>query len=150
SNLPGHMIGEYNLHSGKSIPNVKRLVSPSMEVGEVYAVEPFITLRRADGRVKDTNHGNIFRIARFKKPKDRKLGRLYERILRRCRGLPFSPRWFVSGGLGLPEVLAGLEQLQRSGIVRSYPMLIEKTGMAVAQYEHTVLVEEGGALVLTG
>ncbi|MFQ5951694.1 MAG: type II methionyl aminopeptidase [Candidatus Geothermarchaeales archaeon] len=150
SNLSGHMIGEYNLHAGKSIPNVRRLVSPTIEVGEVYAVEPFITLLRAQGRVRDRTGANIFRIGRFKKPKDKRLGQLYDRILQRCRGLPFSPRWFVEGELGLPEVLGDLGQLQSLGIVRSYPILVERTGMPVAQYEHTVLVEEGGARVLTG
>lgn len=150
SNLSGHMIGEYSLHAGKSIPNVKRLVSPMIEVGEVYAVEPFITLPRAQGRVIDRRDGTIFRIGRFKKPKDKKLGRLYDRILRRCRGLPFSPRWFVDSEMALPEVLGDLEQLRSVGIVRSYPMLVEKTGMPVAQYEHTVVVEEEGARVLTG
>jgi methionyl aminopeptidase len=149
SNLSGHMIGEYDLHAGKSIPNVKRRMTPSLEVGEIYAVEPFITLKEGDGRVKDTLNGNIFRVSRFKRPKEKGLRDLYDTIVQRCRGLPFSPRWFVDGEQGLSEVLDGIKELRRIGIVDSYPVLVERRGAPVAQYEHTVIVEEAGARVLT-
>ena len=39
-NLTGHKIIRYNLHAGKSVPNVSGIDSGRFEVGEVYAVEP--------------------------------------------------------------------------------------------------------------
>lgn len=51
-NLTGHKIERYTIHAGKSVPNVSSIESGRFEVGEVYAVEPFVTLRNAEGAVR--------------------------------------------------------------------------------------------------
>ena len=53
-NLTGHSVGRYLIHAGTSIPNVAQPLSLSkVKTGEVYAIEPFVTLPDAEGRVDD-------------------------------------------------------------------------------------------------
>ena len=40
-NLNGHMIGQYQIHAGKSVPIVKGGEATKMEEGELYAIETF-------------------------------------------------------------------------------------------------------------
>ena len=40
-NLQGHLIGQYHIHAGKSVPIVKGGEGIRMEEGEIYAIETF-------------------------------------------------------------------------------------------------------------
>ena len=40
-NLCGHLIGQYHIHAGKSVPIVKGGPAVKMEEGEMYAIETF-------------------------------------------------------------------------------------------------------------
>lgn len=40
-NLNGHLIGQYRIHAGKSVPIVKGGEATRMEEGELYAIETF-------------------------------------------------------------------------------------------------------------
>src|SRR5947209_18952332 len=52
SNLTGHSIERYSIHAGKSVPNVPVLAAGKANEGEVFAIEPFVTLAEAAGSVK--------------------------------------------------------------------------------------------------
>ena len=147
-NLSGHLIGDYNLHAGKSIPNVKEIFSPKIKLYEIYAVEPFLTFSEAKGKVVEGKENFIFRATKWKKPKDKKEAKLYGHILKRFNKLPFSPRW-LKDIMPLSEVLEKLFLLKRRGLIQSYPVLIEESGRPVSQFEHTVLIKEDGAQILT-
>ncbi len=147
-NLSGHLISEYNLHAGKSIPNVKQVVSPKIALDEVYAVEPFLTYPDAKGEVGETEKHVIYRVERLKKPKEKYLAKLHERILKRFKRLPFSPRW-LTDSMPLPRVLEALESMRAQGFVAVFPILLEKSRKPVAQFEHTVLITDSGAQILT-
>ena len=43
SNLTGHSVGRYLIHAGTSIPSVSGFNPHKLEIGGVYAVEPFVT-----------------------------------------------------------------------------------------------------------
>lgn len=147
-NLSGHLISDYNLHAGKSIPNVHRRFTPKMEVGEVYAVEPFLTHQGAIGEVTEMDKRMIFQVVKIKKPKDKSLNKLYTRILEKTKRLPFSPRWFRD--ISPPsKLIESLEALRREGILYAYPVLVERSGGYVAQWEHTVILSGGGTLITT-
>ena len=58
SNLTGHSVGRYLIHAGTSIPNVAQVSLTKVKAGEVYAIEPFVTLPEAVGRVDDCPANN--------------------------------------------------------------------------------------------
>ncbi|MCS7117661.1 MAG: type II methionyl aminopeptidase [Thaumarchaeota archaeon] len=146
SNLSGHQIERYNLHAGLSIPNVKA-GEGRLERGKVYAIEPFVTKSSAAGRVTDSNSVEIFRVphtsleraSRLPKEQREHLTKLHEAT----GGLPYSTRWFRWLDPSLHDAL------YRRGYVHGYAVLVEKSGAPVAQAEHTVLIWEDGAEVLT-
>ena len=59
SNLTGHQIGRYLIHTGKSLPNVSHIIGSKIREGEVVALEPFVTVANAAGKVKDGDETTI-------------------------------------------------------------------------------------------
>ena len=67
SNLTGHSVGRYLIHAGLSIPNVAQPVSfAKVKTGEIYAIEPFVTLPDAVGRVDDSPTNNHLSLTKDK------------------------------------------------------------------------------------
>jgi methionyl aminopeptidase len=66
ANLTGHSVGRYLIHAGTSIPNVAQFSLAKVKTGEVYAIEPFVTLPEAVGRVEDGAEITIFRLVKAK------------------------------------------------------------------------------------
>lgn len=147
-NLTGHKIDRYTIHAGKSVPNVSGVESGRFEVGEVYALEPFVTLKDAEGVVRDAGAEYIFRFVRIKGAKSRDATKLAEHIQRTYRTLPFASRWiFKSWRDG--DVRTAFEELTRNRCIVGYPVLVEASGNVVSQAEHTVVVTENGCRILT-
>jgi methionyl aminopeptidase len=70
-NLTGHQLGRYVLHTGKSIPSVPRFGLAKINVDEVFAVEPFLTLSSGGGEVFSSDDYCIFRLQKDKAAKSR-------------------------------------------------------------------------------
>jgi methionyl aminopeptidase len=147
-NLTGHKIDRYNLHAGKSVPNVAGVESGRFEVGEVYAIEPFVTLKEAEGAVKDSPRSYIYRFVKAKGARSKEANLLAEHIRDTYKTLPFAPRWLYIGRRE-EEVGAAFEELARNRCVAGYPVLVEASGNVVAQAEHTITVTGSGCRVLT-
>ncbi|MDW8043789.1 MAG: type II methionyl aminopeptidase [Nitrososphaerota archaeon] len=146
SNLSGHQIERYDLHAGLSIPNV-RAGEGRLERGKVYAIEPFVTRSDASGRVVDSDSVEIFRVPRTSVERAGRLAKEQRELLLRIHeatgGLPYAVRWFKDIDLELHG------SLYRRGYVHGYAVLVERSGAPVAQAEHTVVVWEDGAEVIT-
>lgn len=147
-NLTGHKIDRYAIHAGKSVPNVSGVESGRFEVGEVYALEPFVTLKDAEGAVHDADMEYVFRFVRMKGAKSREANKLAEYIHQTYRTLPFASRWIYRSWHG-GDVRAAFEELTRNRCIVGYPVLVEASGNVVSQAEHTVVVTENGCKVLT-
>jgi methionyl aminopeptidase len=147
-NLTGHKIDRYNLHAGKSVPNVSGIESGRFEVGEVYAIEPFVTFRNAEGAVRDGGTAYIYRFLKTKGAKSRAAIHLAEYIRDTYHGLPFASRWIHNSWR--EGDFAAFEELVSSRCIAGYPVLVEESGQPIAQAEHTILVTESGCKVLTG
>jgi len=149
SNLSGHKVEQYNLHAGKSVPNVKELISPKVLAGEVYAVEPFLTFKDNKGVVEGGDVVTIYSLKRIKRIKgDKKLDRFKNTIFNSSKQLPFSPRWFYKL-INKETVMKYISKLYSIGYLRSYPILIEKSNGVVSQFEHTVIVLEDDIIITT-
>ena len=146
-NLTGHKIERYNLHAGKSVPNVSGIESGRFEVGEIYAVEPFVTLRSAEGAVEDGDSAYIYRLVRTKGAKSKAAVQLADYVKETFKTLPFASRWIHNSWRG---EFAAFEELVSQRCVVGYPVLVEASGQPIAQAEHTIVVTEGGCRILTG
>ncbi len=142
-NLTGHQIEQYTIHSGLSIPNV----SGSEPLGKfqpwsVYAIEPFATLPKAIGEVREGMAGNILHLVKLKRPKAEPQRGAYEDIYRKFKTLPFARRWVACSGEAVEALLA-------ERLLYEYPVLVEASGMPIAQSEHTVVTTDKESIVTT-
>jgi methionyl aminopeptidase len=148
SNLTGHEIGRYLIHTGKSIPNVPHLIGSKIKEGDVIALEPFVTVTEAAGRVKNGDPKTIFRFLKRRSLSSGSAKRLLNHIEATFRTLPFSERWLL-GVVSEESHFAAFQELLSTKCLTSYPVFIEASGAKVAQAEHTVVVLENGCRVLT-
>jgi len=148
SNLSGHQVGRYIVHTGTSIPNVSQFSLTKIKLGGVYAIEPFVTLPDAVGKVEEGGEATIFRFV-----KSRSLGNPHAKQLLRFieenfRTLPFAERW-LQGVVPSEHHREAFNELLTSKALMYYPVFIEASRKTVAQAEHTVMIVEDGCVVLT-
>ncbi len=149
-NLTGHKVDTYILHAGVEVPNVPtgRSMSYRIKEGDVFAIEPFVTLPEAKGYVVPMGEPLIFSLRKKGRTRDEMERRILKIVEKNYKRLPFCERWLFRE-IG-HRVNHALSRLADKGILLSYPPLVEVSGMMVAQYEDTVLVTADGPLRLTG
>ena len=148
SNLTGHSVGRYLIHAGTSIPNVFQITLTKLKAGEVYAIEPFVTLPEAYGVVEDYPQKTIFRLVKTKTAKSAPAKKLMTFIEENFHTLPFAERW-LQGVLPDGQYRETFKELLKTKAISGYPVFVEVTRKPVAQAEHTVLIKEDGCTVLT-
>ena len=147
NNLSGHLMTQYQLHAGVSVPSIRvedKNSSYRFKEGDVFALEPFTTPTTAAGYVIDRNDAYIFSLAKRKTknlPSDAM--RFINKIWGERRSLPFSFRWYES----IPEPL--IRRLTAQNIFHKYQVLVEASKHIVAQAEKTVLVQNDGCEIIT-
>uniref|UniRef100_A0A3B3DFN0 Methionine aminopeptidase 2 n=2 Tax=Oryzias melastigma TaxID=30732 RepID=A0A3B3DFN0_ORYME len=138
-NLNGHSIGQYRIHSGKTVPIVKGGEATKMEEGEAYAIETFGSTGRGavhddmecSHYMKNFSVGHVpIRLPRAK--------HLLNVINENFGTLAFCRRWMDR--LGESKYLMALKNLCDLGIIDPYPPLCDIKGSYTAQYEHTILL----------
>ena len=148
SNLTGHQVGRYLVHAGTSLPNVTHLFSSKIKLGAVYAIEPFVTLPNAVGKVVDEEENTIFRLVKSRSQKNSHARLLLKHIEENFRTLPFAERW-LQGIVPKEYHVEAFKELNSSKALMSYPIFVEASRKPVAQAEHTVLIVKEGCVVLT-
>lgn len=142
TNLTGHGLARYLPHTPPSIPNRHVSHGVELELGEIIAVEPFAT--DGTGKISDGLLTEIFQVV-HNKPVRMPAARKLLKEIQKYRTLPFARRWLNS-----PKLDLSLMQLERTGLITSYPVLKEVGGGLVSQAEHTVMVTEDGCEIITG
>ena len=146
-NLTGHTLDRYTVHAGKSIPNLYMPGMQDLKRGDVFAIEPFLTLGSAAGYVVDAPSQTIFSVVARKKTGTPELDAFADRVWGERKTLPFTPRWY-SSEFGKNRLLGIVDRLVAKRILRAYPTLVEASGSPVAQFEHTMALDESGLTVL--
>jgi methionyl aminopeptidase len=146
SNLTGHSMDRWILHSGVSVPNIKDNNQHKVREGDVLAIEPFVT--NGIGRVGDMNDAYIFRFLRERPMRMVQARKLLNIIAVNYRNLPFSQRWLTEH-INSKQLNMAMRQLLASRAIYPYHVLKEKSDARVAQAEHTVIVESDGCMVIT-
>ncbi|MFY9637915.1 MAG: type II methionyl aminopeptidase [Methanobacterium sp.] len=146
SNLTGHSMDRWILHSGVSVPNIKEENKHKVQEGDVLAIEPFVT--DGVGRVGDMNDVFIFRFLRERPMRMVQARKLLNIIAVNYRNLPFSQRWLTEH-INSKQLNMAMRQLLASRAIYPYHVLKEKSDARVAQAEHTIIVESDGCKIIT-
>lgn len=148
SNLGGHGLDSYEIHDSPFIPNVPNSRDSSqLQLDKAYAIEPFTT--NGYGAINSGQITNIFEVASVKK-KNMKFEEkaLAQKFKLKFNTLPFSPR-NVDFIQGTTKINHTIENFQRKGILKGYPIFEEIGRGLVAQTEHSILVLKDGIHVYT-
>ncbi len=145
-NLSGHQIDQNDLHAGLTIPNIDNNSTEIISHG-LYAIEPFVTLNFASGKVKDGKPSGIYQLINTKFPRMPLARKIMEFISKEYQGLPFCSRWIIKK-FGT-SALFSLKQLEENGNLHQFSQLVESSGKNVAQAEHTIFIEDGKVVVTT-
>jgi len=143
-NIGGHGVARWRVHCPPPIPNVPEDSRDTLTAGMTIAIEPFAT--SGEGLVAETGQAEVFRFDP-RHAGDREVPSELMQRIRDFRGLPFARRQLPGFAHGVVD--EALRVLAVVGGLQAYPPLVEVTGARVAQTEHTVLVTEQGAEVLT-
>lgn len=138
-NLNGHNIGDFVIHSGKTVPIVANGDMTKMEEGETFAIETFgttgkgyvISLGECSHYALNQDSDDIL----LPSTRCKDLVRL---IKQNFGTLPWCRRYLERAGQ--EKYLLALNQLVRAGVVEAYPPLVDTAGSYTAQFEHTILL----------
>ncbi|CAN3356917.1 methionine aminopeptidase 2 [Diutina catenulata] len=148
-NLNGHSIGDYTIHSGKTVPIVANGDMTKMAEGETYAIETFGSTGRGyvipEGECSHyAVHDNVQGVRLpTQSAKD-----LLKKIQDTFGTLPWCRR-YLERETKEEKYLLGLNQLVRAGVVEDYPPLVDDIGAYTAQFEHTILLHPHKKEVVT-
>jgi methionyl aminopeptidase len=145
-NLTGHSLARWDLHAGITVPNVREETGQKLNLGDVLAIEPFVT--DGAGYVEDQKKIYIFRYLRDMPTRLRMSRELLRDVKREYNELPFAERWLAKRMSKLRLELT-LRELTGIGALWPYYVLAERAKGKVAQAEHTVIVTEQGCEVTT-
>lgn len=146
-NLTGHSLERWELHGGLWIPNVAERTGQRLRVGQVLAIEPFVT--DGAGFVEDDERRvYIYSFLHEGPVRSRMAREMLREIKTKYSHLPFSVRW-VSKNMSRLRLELTLRELRMAGVLRPHYVLVERAKGRVAQAEHTVIVTENGCEVTT-
>lgn len=149
TDLTGHVIERWKLHTGVSIPNSKPrfgFLGPKLKVGEVLAIEPFVTTAEGSEKIYDGSYSYIFsKIGSKAKSSESKI---ILDFIEQYNGLPFALRW-LEELMSQTKLFEALKELISYNTLTRYPMLVSKSQTPIAQAEHTVIITENGCEITT-
>ena len=137
TNLSGHEMQQYELHAGKTIPNIDNKKTEKITKG-LYAIEPFAT--NGSGKVIEGKPSGIYLLINEKNVRSIEARKILNFIIEEYKTLPFCSRWIVKK-FGIKSLFA-LKQLEKNGNLHQYPQLVEVSHSKVSQAEHTVFVDD--------
>lgn len=144
ANLSGHLMDEFDLHAGISVPNINNNSTTKFEEG-LYAIEPFAT--NGNGVVHDGQKGNIYVWVEDKNTRSPIAREVLEFVKDTFGPLPFSSRWVIEE-LGVKAKI-GLMQLEKEEIFHHYSILTEEKGKLVSQAENTFFIKKDEVIITT-
>ena len=136
SNLSGHGLGEYSIHTTFSVPNVENGDERVLQKGDYIAIEPFATT--GDGKVVEGSRTEIFSLIE-KKPVRNDTARAILKQMEQYKTLPVATRYFNFPKFKLDLALREMDRLE---VIKLYPILIERAKKPVSQAEHSVYVDD--------
>jgi len=144
-NLSGHGLDEYNVHTKPTVPNYDNGDKTEVEEGMVFAIEPFASA--GAGIIYESSNGTIFQLYE-KKPTRNMITRQVIKEIETYHNLPFCSRW-LQKKFGIGKTRMALKEMEKLGMIKEYPPLIDQNHGLVSQAEHTVIIRKDKAEILT-
>ena len=147
-NLCGHMVDQYHVHAGVSIPICKGGPETKMEENQVYAMETFASSGK--GRIEDTGVCSHYMCDpnMYEHPiRDSNAKNLLRQLDKNFSTLAFCRRYVDK--IGFQKWQLPFKFLVDGGAVNDYPTLADVKGSIVAQFEHTIYLKPTGKEVLS-
>ena len=137
TNLSGHGIGEFEVHTTPTIPNFDNGNKEKLKEGQTIAIEPFATV--GSGLVKEGKGSGIYELMNDKPTRSAQVRKVLDYIKENFNTLPFSLRWINK----LPNAKFALRTLEAEGIIHQFAELPEKSNGITSQAEHSYMVGHG-------
>ncbi len=145
SNLAGHGLGKYQIHTEPRMPNVYQEESFQLKEGMTIAIEPFAT--NGAGKIQEGGLPTVFSQVDEKPVRSHITREVLERI-KSYNGLPFAFRW-LSKEFGLGKTRFALNELQKTRCIIGHAPLTEIQKGIVSQHEHSMIVGDKGPIITT-
>lgn len=142
-NLSGHGLNLYNIHDKPTIPNIDDGNKAKLQKGMAFAVEPFSTT--GSGVVGEKGLATVFMLEHPRNVRS-PITREILKEIGNYEGLPFAKRWLIEK-FGAKANFA-LRELSQLGIIHQFPPLVEVSHGIVAQAEHSILIDDGGEVIV--
>jgi methionyl aminopeptidase len=144
-NLSGHGLGEYNIHSGITIPNYDNKSDKQLGEG-AFAIEPFSTLSSGAGMIYEGAGSNIYHVSGQGVIRDPTSREIISYIMENKQTLPFSQRE-LEKKFGTKALIA-IANLKRTGVINEFPQLVEKNHQPVSQAETSFIIHNNQVEIL--
>ena len=147
--LMGHQIKPYQIHAEKRVPNFKLEYNERMLEGEFYAIETFASSGNGIAyEGKECSHYMLNYNGNYKSiPLSNKDKKFLGVIEKQFGTLAFCNRWLDSLKINRYEHF--LKNLVKANVVNKYPPLYDINNSYVAQYEHTIYINDSGREILS-
>ncbi len=154
--LCGHNLSPFHIHAGKAVPNISINYPKRMNVGEFYAIEPFITTGNGINIYKEPN--SHYMINNINNNVINKLNNkdkyLYDLINKNFSTLPFCERWIIELINKYDNKYNNddnklFDNLINKNILNKYPPIYDIEDSIISQFEHTIYIKNNGIINLT-
>ncbi len=146
SNLSGHGLGRYKIHTDPSIPNVNTNFEEKFEDKMHFAIEPFTT--NGFGKIKNYSEPEVFRIKNYKPVRNIISKNVLKTIYKEYNLLPFSLRQ-IAEKIGLKKAEYAINDLILQNVLEYYTPLIEVQNGLVSQFERTIIIKDNKPIITT-
>lgn len=146
-NLGGHLLNQYELHAGYTIPNVQGSESWELEEGFAIAIEPFASTGK--GYVREGHQTEIFSYEGHALTRNQIARKLMDYAEENYTSLPFAERWLSKEFTNNFQLKLALRELIKIGSFKAYPVLKDDTGSLISQAEKTIIVEKDSCKIIT-
>ncbi len=147
-NLTGHGVARYCIHCKPSIPNYPDTRASTLLTGQMIACEPFAC--DGGGSIEERGTAEVFMLQRTPNARDlKKLPPEIAEAIDKTQKLPFARRTLLRHLGSEAKVEQAMKLLRKTRLINQYPPLMEKPGVRIAQTEHTMVIHDDHAEVLT-
>ncbi|MEM0372704.1 MAG: type II methionyl aminopeptidase [archaeon] len=145
-NLSGHVMTQYELHSGESLQNVATN-GFTLEEDMLIAIEPFAST--GNGYVREDARTEIFSFETVSPTRSKTAREVASFAEREYSSLPFAERWLAKRFNDPFALKIALRELVKNASFKAYPILKDDKNSLVSQAEVTVLVTKDGCEITT-
>lgn len=149
--IGGHNILKHKIHGDKlilSVPNKEAQDGQRIEEDEIYAIETYAS----NGFGSMTQNNELSKCSHFmfnQQQNNTKINKMFKTFdlynwIQTRNGLPFSLNWIdnVHNNIRINKFDKSLKYGIENGLIVSYPPLLERPNSVVAQFEHTIHINE--------